>query len=74
MLAAKNVTDSNRQAPIITREICIQRRKVNYALDVPEKKTSSSIYENKTKEAVVEMSIASSQNIGFSLSSQASGM
>lgn len=34
MLVAKNVTDSNRQALVITRESCIQKRKVNYALDV----------------------------------------
>lgn len=43
MLVAKNVTDSNRQALVITRESCIQRRKVNYALDV-KKKTKQHIW------------------------------
>lgn len=71
------MTNSNRQALVITGEICIQRRKGNYApLEKKRggewgRKSPNIIYESKTKGAIVQMSLASSQNIWFSFSPQA---
>lgn len=53
-LAAKNVTNSNRQALIITREICTQRRKGNYAHGKKKKKVQTSYMKTRQRELLLK--------------------